>query len=78
MPGENRGGYCRDRAKTTATLMMERKKFDDGVQLVEESRRLIKICRRLMALNATHIAKSQETIAKSRRTIATLAERREE
>jgi hypothetical protein len=40
MPGENRC-YCRDRAKATAA-MMEREKFDDGVQLVEESRRLIK------------------------------------
>jgi hypothetical protein len=74
MPGENRGGYCRDRAKTTATLMMERKKFDDGVQLVEESRRLIKICRRLTALNAVNIAKSKATIAESRRIMAALPE----
>jgi hypothetical protein len=76
MPGENRG-YCRDRAKATATLMIEREKFDDGVLLVEGSRRLIKICRRLMALNAIHIAKSKKTIGKSRRILAALAERRE-
>jgi hypothetical protein len=76
MPGENRC-YCRDRAKATATLMMEREKFDDGVLLVEGSRRLIKICRRLVALNAIHIVKSQQTIAKSRRILAALAERRE-
>jgi hypothetical protein len=77
MLGENRGGYCRDRAKATATLMMEREKFDDGVQLVEGSRRLIKISRRVMALSANHIAKSQKTIAESRRIIAAVAERRE-
>jgi hypothetical protein len=76
MPGENRG-YCRDRAKATAPLVMERKKFDDGVQLVEQSRRLIKICRRVMTLSAIHIAKSKETIAESRRIMAALAERRE-
>jgi hypothetical protein len=76
MPGENRG-YCRDRAKATATLMMEREKFDDGVLLVEGSRRLIKICRRLMALNAINIARSKATIAESRRIMAALPERHE-
>jgi hypothetical protein len=54
--------------------MMEREKFDDGVQLVEESRRLIKICRRLTALNAVNIAKSKETIAESGRIMAALPE----
>jgi hypothetical protein len=73
MPGENRC-YCRDRAKATATLMMEREKFDDGVLLVEGSRRLIKICRRLTALNAVNIAKSKATIAESRRIMAALPE----
>jgi hypothetical protein len=72
VPSEDRGSDRRDSAKATAPLM-EGEKFDDGVQFVEESRRLIKMSRRLMALNAIHIAKSKETIADSSRTMAGLA-----